>query len=263
LQRASRTPARSQDHPPTSKLFAGTSGWAYPSWKPGFYPKDVRAKDFLAYYASQLNSVEVNYTFRLLPKAEQLEGWMAAVPKTFRFTFKAPQSITHFKRLRDCEDAVLAFLDAIEPVRKAKQLGVLLFQLPPNFKADNDRLAAFLKLRAFKRDGLRLSFEFRHESWLTDANFDLMRSQDAALCVADGDELQVPDITTASFRSYRMRKSGGYTDSEIEEAAGRLSKIVPAGDTFVYLRHEEQPAGPLSAVHLLQSFSTLEEKEAH
>jgi uncharacterized protein YecE (DUF72 family) len=258
LQRASRTPAKSQDIPSTSTLFTGTSGWAYPSWKPGFYPKVVRARDFLAYYGSQLNSVEVNYTFRTLPTADQLKGWMTAAPKPFRFTFKAPQGITHFKRLRDCEDAVLAFLDAIEPVRKAKQLGVLLFQLPPNFKADLDRLEAFLKLRAFKRKGLQLSFEFRHESWLSEATFDLMHARNAALCVADGDELQVPDVTTATFRSYRLRKSGGYTDAEIEQVAGRLSKAVPAGDTFVYLRHEEQPAGPLSAVHLLESSCTLD-----
>jgi len=261
LKRASRTPARSQDIPSTPTFFAGTSGWAYPSWKPDFYPKDVRPRDFLASYATRLNSVEVNYTFRTLPTPEQISGWLAAVPADFRFTFKAPQRITHMKRLRDCEEPLLAFLDAIEPARKAKKLGLLFFQLPPNFEADNDRLASFLDLRALRRKGLRVSFEFRHESWFSEATYDVLRSRDAALCVAEGDDLVTPDVTTASFRSYRLRRSGGYSKAQIDRVARRFAALVPQTETFVYLRHEELPTGPLSAARLLERTRVLQSKE--
>src|ERR1700733_6171599 len=126
------------------RLFAGTSGWAYPTWKPEFYPVGTPAKRFLEFYATQLTSVEVNYTFRALPTAKILDGWLAATPSNFRFSFKAPQRITHFKRLVDCEADVTQFVDPLAPMRDAGRLGLLLFQLPPNFKADLARLAAFL-----------------------------------------------------------------------------------------------------------------------
>ena len=129
---------------------AGTSGWAYPTWKPDFYPAGTPAKRFLEFYASQLSSVEVNYTFRALPTAKMLEGWLAATPADFRFSFKAPQRITHFKRLRDCDDDVAQFVAALEPVRQAGKLGLLLFQLPPNFKADAERLSGFLATPALR-----------------------------------------------------------------------------------------------------------------
>ena len=116
----------------------GTSGWAYPTWKPGFYPDGLAAKKFLPFYASQVNSVEVNYTFRALPTAKMLTDWLAATPECFRFSFKAPQRITHFKRLRECEADLEQFATALDPVRDAGKLGLLLFQLPPNFKADAD-----------------------------------------------------------------------------------------------------------------------------
>src|ERR1700722_1907534 len=93
-----------------ARFFVGTSGWAYPSWKPDFYPAGLPAKKFLTFYASQLNSVEVNYTFRQFPSASTLENWLASTPPGFRFSFKAPQRITHLKRLRDCEEIVAQFV---------------------------------------------------------------------------------------------------------------------------------------------------------
>src|SRR5277367_3777357 len=107
-------------------IFVGCSGWAYPTWKPGFYPANVPAKKFLEFYATQLNSVEVNYTFRALPTARMLEGWLAATPASFRFSFKAPQRITHFKRLRECAADVAQFVDSLALVREAGRLGLLL-----------------------------------------------------------------------------------------------------------------------------------------
>lgn len=257
MQRASRNPARSHDSP-RSTLYTGTSGWAYASWKPGFYPRTVPARDFLAHYASVLNSVEVNYTFRQLPSAAQLAGWLAAVPAGFRFSFKAPQRITHMRRLRDCGDAVLEFLDAIEPARKAKKLGVLLFQLPPNFKADVPRLSEFLKLPVFRRRKLRVAFEFRHESWFCDETYAALRARDAALCVAEGDSLVTPDVTTASFRCHRLRRSGGYTAAQIGRIGRRLAPSAESGDVFAYFRHEDEPTGALNASKLRQKVAARE-----
>jgi uncharacterized protein YecE (DUF72 family) len=235
--------------PSAPQLFVGTSGWAYPTWKPAFYPPDVSAKSFLTYYASQLTSVEVNYTFRALPSHSQLEGWLAATPPGFRFSFKAPQRITHFARLRDCEGLVESFLTALAPMRAGK-LGPLLFQLPPNFAANRDLLARFLEIPSFRQTHAALAFEFRHTSWFTEEIFALLREHSAALCVAESDNLATPDIQTASFRCYRLRRSGGYTEAELDALARQFAALAHDGEVFVFLKHEDEPTGALNAVAL-------------
>ena len=238
------------------KVYGGTSGWAYPSWKPGFYPgKGLPARRFLEHYATRLNSVEVNYTFRALPTAPQLEGWMAAVPDTFRFSFKAPEAITHRKRLRNCTDGVAAFIASLEPVRAAGRLGLLLFQLPPNFKADADRLRDLLQLASIRDE--RLSFEFRHPSWFTEQTYDLLRANEAALCVAESEDLQTPQVHTAtSFASYRQRMPGGYTPRKLAAHAKHFRALADAGrDVYAYYKHEDEPTGPLAAEAVLKTVS--------
>src|SRR5581483_8208888 len=199
LPRASKAPEPVSAPPSAPNLFVGTSGWAYPTWKPAFYPAKLPARSFLNYYGSQLTAVEVNYTFRALPTNTQLENWQAAVPTCFRFSFKAPQRITHFARLRDCETLVQNFLGSLSPMR-AGNLGPLLFQLPPNLHANRELLARFLDLPAFHHTHVQLTFEFRHNSWFTDEIFSLMREHNTALCVAESDDLSTPDIQTASVR---------------------------------------------------------------
>lgn len=235
-------------------LFAGTSGWAYPTWKPGFYPKDVPPRRFLEHYSTRLNTLEVNYTFRKLPTADQLVGWIAATPPHFRFSFKAPEAITHRRRLRECGDAVDAFLTALEPVRVARRLGLLLFQLPPNFKADLARLETFLQMPPMQRAG-PISFEFRNDTWFTPACFKLLRAHGAALCMAESEDLQTPEVHTAkAFTSYRLRMPGGYTAASVTTHAQRFQRIADAGrDVYVYYKHEDEPNGPLAAELLLQT----------
>src|SRR6185312_7241079 len=131
--------------PTKNAIYAGTSGWAYPSWKPDFYPASTPAKKLLAYYATRLNSVEVNYTFRSLPSASTVQTWLAEIGDDFRFSFKAPQRITHILRLKNCAETLEKFGNALAPVAEANRLGAILFQLPPNMKADIDRFGAFLK----------------------------------------------------------------------------------------------------------------------
>ena len=249
LPRASQTPEPISAPPSAPNLFVGTSGWAYPTWKPAFYPFKVPARSFLRYYGSQLTAVEVNYTFRALPTSTQLENWQAAVPAGFRFGFKAPQRITHFARLRDSGTLVQTFLGALAPMR-AGSLGPLLFQLPPNFQADRELLARFLDLPAFQHARVQLAFEFRHKSWFTDDVFSLMRQHNTALCVAESDDLSTPDVQTASTRCYRLRLSGGYTEPELDTLAQRFVSLAQSGEVYVFLKHEDDPTGALNAAYL-------------
>ncbi len=230
-------------------LFAGTSGWAYPTWKPGFYPADVSQKNFLTFYASQLTSVEVNYTFRALPTPKMLENWIAATPPNFRFSFKAPQRITHFSRLRDCAALVQQFVSALDPVRENGKLGLLLFQLPPNFKADPDRLSELLRTPALNSaQPPPLAFEFRHESWFSDATYNLLQSANAALCVAESDDLASPEVhPAASHVCFRLRRNGGYTPAELHAFAHRFVALSATRDVYVYFKHEDEPTGALNA----------------
>jgi uncharacterized protein YecE (DUF72 family) len=233
------------------RIFAGTSGWAYPTWKPGFYPDTLPAKKFLEFYSSQLNSVEVNYTFRTLPTAKLVEGWLAATRPTFRFSFKAPQRITHFKRLRDCDADVAQFLAALEPVRQSGKLGLLLFQLPPNFTADLPRLDTFLS--ALQRpETPPIAFEFRHASWFTDETYSRLRQYNTSLCIAESDDLTTPEVHTAATHTcFRLRRNGGYAPAEIQTFAKRFTHLAQQGDVYVYFKHEDEPTGALNATAFL------------
>jgi uncharacterized protein YecE (DUF72 family) len=248
------TPVPVADAAASARLFVGTSGWAYPTWKPDFYPAGTPAKRFLEFYGSQLTSVEVNYTFRALPTAKMLEGWLAATPEQFRFSFKAPQRITHFKRLRDCDEDVAQFVGALEPVRQAGKLGLLLFQLPPNFKADVELLSTFLFSDALKRAGAPpVAFEFRHESWFSEEIYVVLRQHNAALCIAESDDLLTPEVhTAAGHTGYRLRRPNGYSPLELDAFAKRFKAIGQERDVYVYFKHEDEPTGALNATTFLR-----------
>jgi uncharacterized protein YecE (DUF72 family) len=232
-----------------NRAFIGTSGWAYSSWKPGFYPQALPQRKFLEYYATQLNSVEVNYTFRQLPTESMLTGWLAATGAGFRFSFKAPQRITHILRLKNCSDAVAALARALAPVEAAGRMGVMLFQLPPNFKADVPRLDSFLA--AADTCGLRMAFEFRHSTWFCDEVYAVLQRHSVSLCVAESEDLETPDIATASFGSYRFRKSG-YSQAQLDAIENILRQRSAGGEIFAYFKHEVQPTGAICAVDTLR-----------
>jgi uncharacterized protein YecE (DUF72 family) len=238
--------------PSPHNLYVGTSGWAYPTWKPGFYPAEVPSRAFLHYYAARLTSVEVNYTFRTLPSTTQLKGWLESTPPGFRFSFKAPQRITHFQRLHDSNTAVDEFITALEPARTAHKLGPLLFQLPPNFAADHAQLQTFLDNPCFTNNcDLQIAFEFRHLSWFGEDTYTILRQHNAALCVAESDDLTTPDVSTADFRCYRLRRNSGYPTSELDNFAQRFSKLAKREEVFVYFKHEDEPTGALNATAML------------
>jgi uncharacterized protein YecE (DUF72 family) len=229
------------------KLFAGTSGWAYPQWKPDFYPAKLVAAKFLGYYASRLNSVELNYTFRRFPTEKSLTGWIAATPAGFKFAVKAHQNITHVKRLKDAEDWTSRFLASLAPLNDAGKLGPVLFQLPPFLRCDLPRLKDFL---AQLPRGTRVAFEFRHESWFCPEAFDVLRAANAALCQAESEKLETPDVQTADFAYFRLRKQS-YSAKERTELAKQAIALGQKGDVFIYFKHEDTPEGALYAEELL------------
>ena len=234
-----------------AQLYVGTSGWAYPSWKPDFYPQKLAQKKFLNFYATQLNAVEVNFTFRQLVKESTLQNWMAETPSEFRFTVKAHQVITHIKRLKGTEDFLPRFLGTIEPLASAGRLAPVLFQLPPNLKVDQELLIAFLKVLPRR---LQSAFEFRHDSWFVDETYASLRQQNAALCVAETEERTTPDVVTADFTYYRFRKPT-YTAEERQSMVERIHQHLAEGrDVFAYFKHEETPEGAMYARELLNGF---------
>ncbi|HVW85072.1 MAG TPA: DUF72 domain-containing protein [Bryobacteraceae bacterium] len=235
-----------------ARLFAGTSGFSYPAWKPDFYPKELPAKGFLQHYATRLNSVEINYTFRQLPSAKTLEGWLATTPEGFGFACKAHMRLTHIMKMKDAEGFTDVFLKALEPLRAARRLGPVLYQFAPTFKCDPERLDSYLPL--LPRD-IRFAFEFRHASWLAEPIYERLARHNIALCLAESEKLEVPKVFTADFGYFRLRK-GDYSEPARREIAGQVRGLLAGGrDAYVYFKHEEDPHGALWAEELLKACS--------
>jgi uncharacterized protein YecE (DUF72 family) len=230
-------------------LYAGTSGFAYAAWKPVFYPAKLPSNQFLKHYASRLNCVEINYTFRRLPAAATLEGWVQQTPTGFVFAAKANMRITHILRLKNAEQATEVFLKAIDPLRTSRRLGPVLFQLPPAMKCDVALLKSYLDLLP---NGMRYAFEFRHPSWLVEDIYSVLRDRNISLCVAESERLEVPEVITADFVYYRLRKPD-YTAPDIDAFAARAKELLATGrDLYLMFKHEETPEGALNAELLLK-----------
>ena len=242
-------------HPTTNPAqgataYVGTSGWSYTIWKPDFYPKNVASKNFLNYYATRLNAVEVNFTFRMRLQEKTALGWMAAVDPSFRFALKANQFITHIRRLANAEQPLQNFLTTLQPF--GSQLGPVLFQLPPTLKCDVGLLRNFLSL--FPRN-FRSAFEFRHESWFNEEVYTALRDCNAALCISETEKLTTPEVHTASYTYFRLREVS-YSADDLKAIAARIERVLSEGrDTFVFFKHEEDPKSALDAVELLRSLT--------
>lgn len=231
------------------RLYCGTSGFAYASWKPDFYPAKLPSKDFLKHYAMRLNAVEANYTFRRLPSPSTLEAWVGCTPAEFLFALKAHQRITHIQRLKPSEFNEV-FFRAIDPLRTARRLGPVLVQLPPNLKCDLALLESFLD--TLPAD-IRFAFEFRNSTWLVDQVYGALEKRKAALCLAESEKLVIPEVITAPFVYARLRKPD-YTPEDRAEIADRARRFLARGrDLFVFFKHEDDPAGALYAEELLKA----------
>jgi uncharacterized protein YecE (DUF72 family) len=222
------------------ELYVGTSGYSYKEWKGNFYPVDLPAKDMLTYYGERLNAVEINNTFYRLPSESVLDGWASQVPDEFRFSIKASQRITHFARLTAQAREPTEYLLRTVQVLGAK-LGVLLFQLPPNLKAELDRLRAFLDVLPAT---VPAAFEFRHQSWLDESVLGLLRARKVVLVCADTEDSEKdgPLVTTAGWGYVRLRRPD-YADSDLTRWAERL-RGTGWERAFVFFKHEDEGAGP-------------------
>lgn len=229
------------------RLHVGTSGYNFPEWKGSFYPPKLPSAKWLEYYAQQLGTVEINYTFYRMPSAKTVAGWDAATPQSFVFVLKAPQKITHIARLRNVDEPLRIFLDTVRNLHA--KLGPVLFQLPPNFKKDIARLGDLLT--QFPSD-VRAACEFRHASWWSDDVYALLRSTNTALCIADTEEGTTPEIATANFGYVRLRDEG-YTVDGLQEWRTKIQALGSAWtDAYVFFKHEEKGIGPRLAAEFQQ-----------
>lgn len=232
------------------KALVGTSGFQYAEWKGTFYPADLPTSKMLAYYAERFATTEVNYTFHRIPSAKTIDNWCSATPERFRFALKAPQKVTHFARLKNCDDTMRYFYTVAASLER--KLGPVLFQLPPGLKCDLDLLRAFLQSLPAAAQS---AFEFRHESWLIDSVFEVLREHNAALCVADSERLGTPAISTATYGYLRLRRED-YRDEDIARWADKVAQLGSGWeDTYVYFKHEESGIGPRFAARFLELLS--------
>jgi uncharacterized protein YecE (DUF72 family) len=223
------------------RLRVGTSGYSYKEWKGSFYPADLPEKQMLRFYGERFPAVEINNTFYRMPNRELLLRWAEETPPDFSFVLKAPQRITHHRRLADTE-SVRYFLDTASALRP--KLGPVLFQLPPYLAKEVTRLRALLQeLPA----GTRAAFEFRHASWFDEEVYGALREHSAALCLADTDDEEAPAplLPTAAWGYLRLRRAE-YDEAGLRQWAERV-KAQPWEDAYVFFKHEDEGKGPALA----------------
>ncbi len=215
-----------------TEIRVGTSGFSYKEWLGKFYPPKLPGAKMLEYYAQRLPTVEINYTFRAMPRAGMLERWAGMVPAHFRFAMKAPQRITHFARLKGAAESLDYFVK-ISALLEGK-LGPALFQLPPDLKRDLPLLSDFIAQIGGR---IRAAFEFRNASWFDDSVLQALREGGAALCIAESEKLSTPVERTASWVYARLRKET-YDGAGLKEWAERLQRL--GGDeVYIFLKHED------------------------
>src|SRR5436190_17591280 len=240
----------------SSSLLIGTSGWSYRSWRGPFFPKDLPERGHLEYYARQFPTTELNGVFYRTPTEEAVRGWAERTPDGFVFAWKASKFITHWKRLNDSSRNSLALMEGRLRLLGGKA-GPVLFQLPPQFEKNRERLASFLKLLRRRRPYV---FEFRHPSWYEDDVFDLLRDNDVALCISDHHDAPSPWAVTARHVYVRChgpqgRYRGHYSRNTLDSWARRLGKLRKDGHlVYVYFDNDQKSAAPKDASLLIQMF---------
>ena len=228
------------------RFLVGTSGYSFKEWKGHFYPEKLPQKEMLRYYAERFSTVEINNTFHKFPSEAVVQSWAEQVPDSFRFVLKARQLITHFRRLQNAEAYTDDFI-RIASVLKERQ-GPILFQLPPNFKKDVPRLDAFL---AYIGGRSKAAFEFRHESWFDDDVYACLRAHESALCIAEADDLPMPNLVrTASWAYVRLREEE-YTDKSLRAWIKKLG-LQGWDEAYVFFKHEDAAAGPKLATRFVE-----------
>jgi uncharacterized protein YecE (DUF72 family) len=221
-------------------VWIGCSGWNYPHWRERVYPKGLPPRRWLEHYATLFRTVEVNNTFYRLPARSSVAGWVERTPEDFVFTVKASRYLTHIKRLTDLERGVERFYDCIAPLVESGKLGPVLWQLPGNFRRDDERLASALE----QLPSGRHCFEFRHQSWFVSEVYALLRNRDAALVIGDDPSrpFQTHELTAGwtflRFHRGRRGRNGNYSQTELEEWKRRIAAWRSEVDVYAYFNND-------------------------
>jgi uncharacterized protein YecE (DUF72 family) len=245
-----------------ARILIGTSGWHYDSWRGPFFPKSLPLKEQLSYYAGQFSTTELNGVFYRTPTPQAVKSWREHTGSDFIFAWKASKFITHWKRLSHNSVNSLELLEARLSLL-GRKAGPVLFQLPPNFDADADRLASFVKLLPKKR---RYSFEFRHPNWYAPGIFRLLRQQNISLCISDHHDAPAPWRRTADFVYVRGHGPGGrykghYRPDALADWARRIRSWKKQGcDVFVYFDNDQKSAAPADAMRLINLICELDRR---
>jgi len=235
-------------------IHIGTSGWHYDAWRGPFYPQDMTAEDFLGYYADRFQTVEINSTFYQLPEEGTFAQWHSTVPDGFVFAVKANQYITHMKKLKDPEEPVSNFLGRVDALRD--KLGPVLFQLPPRWNFNKERLERFLQTLP---DDLECAFEFRDESWFNEEAYSLLEKHNAAFCIYHLAGRLSPKRVTSDLVYLRLHGPGGpyqgqYSDEELGQWSKDLSQWAGEGrEVFCYFDNDEAGYAAQDAQRLKQT----------
>ena len=235
------------------RVLVGCSGWQYQDWRGGLYPEGCPQREWLRVYAERFPTVEVNSSFYMLPKRPAVERWVEAVPPGFVFTVKVSRFLTHMKRLTTVADGMRRLNERIEPIIERGCLGPLLWQLPPNFKRDDERLAN--ALAELPRDQ-RHAFEFREASWFQDDVYALLREHGVATVLAHDARRPLPEPPpTADFAFVRFHwgargRRGNYSDAELEQWAPRIRALAGGREAFVYFNNDWEGFAPRNAMLL-------------
>ncbi|HEX6963121.1 MAG TPA: DUF72 domain-containing protein [Lacipirellula sp.] len=234
-------------------VWIGTSGWTYDAWRGPFFPEDVPKRRWLEWYAAQFHTTEVNGSFYRTPSLEAVKKWRDETPDDFKFAWKASKFITHWKRLTEkCANSIGLMETRLKVL--GPKLGPVLFQLPPQFKADAPRLANFLKMLPKRRR--RYAFEFRDQSWYDDAILDILRKRNVALCLSDHHDAPSPWIVTADFVYIRGHGPTGeyhshYSPRTLNKWAADVKKWKREGlDVYCYFDNDQKSAAPKDAKRL-------------
>jgi uncharacterized protein YecE (DUF72 family) len=237
----------------------GCSGWNYAHWREHVYPKGLPQRRWLEHYATLFDTVEVNNTFYRLPQREAVAAWVEETPAGFVFAVKASRYLTHVKRLQDLEAGIARFSERIEPLLKSPKMGPVLWQLPPTFHRDDERLAGAL----VRLPPGRHCFEFRHESWFVPETYDVLRRHGDALVIGDHPKRPwqayelTADWTFIRFHHGHRGRNGNYSERELDEWAGRIENWRRSAAVYAYFNNDWNAYAVRNALSLRAKVGTL------
>lgn len=238
------------------KCFIGTSGWSYDHWAGVFYPPDLKTADRLAFYINHFNSVEINNTFYHLPTPSAFKGWREPAPKGFIYALKGSRFITHMKKLKDPKEPLHLFLERARILKD--NLGPILFQLPPHWRCNTERLKEFVKLLP---SNMRFAFEFREPSWFNKEIYDILKENNIALCIYHMPEFESLIEVTSKFVYIRFHGTeflygGRYSKKELSKWADLINGFIKEGkDVYVYFNNDANGYAVINAKELMENVS--------